>query len=345
MSRVPALAISFVLLMLNGFFVAVEFSLLASRRARLNHLVNEGNKRAERASRSLGELTVMLAGAQLGITVCSFGIGALAEPAIADAIGEVLHRPVHLPTGVAHGIGFVVALLAVVFVHMVIGEMAPKSWAITHPERSALILITPFRGFTVVVRPLLVALNAVANALIRLVGISPKGEVSMALSSAEMNVLLQRSREHGALDLTTHALLTRSLSLSGRVARDAFTPRADIAFVDVSAGAEAIEHCARTTRRSRLLIVDGDVDHVVGVVLVRDLLHLDDERRATITAREMARPVSTHRIEERLEEILLATREHHRQLVVLVDRGGHTAGVLTVQDIVDQLLVDATAAA
>jgi CBS domain containing-hemolysin-like protein len=344
MSRFPALAISLVLLLLNGFFVAVEFSLLASRRARLNHLVNEGNKRAERASRSLGELTVMLAGAQLGITICSFGIGALAEPAIADGIAEILHRPVHIPSGIAHGIGFVIALLAVVFVHMVVGEMAPKSWAIAHPERSALILITPFRAFTVLVRPLLTVLNGVANTLIRMVGISPKGEVSMALSSAEMNVLLQRSREHGALDLSTHALLTRSLSLSGRVARDAFTPRPDVAYVDVTAGAEAIEQCARTTRRSRLLIVDGDLDHVVGVVLVRDLLHLDDARRATITARDLARPVSTHRIEERLEEILLATREHHRQLVVVVDRDGRTAGVLTVQDIVDQLLVGATAA-
>jgi CBS domain containing-hemolysin-like protein len=344
MGRIPALGISILLLILNGFFVAVEFALLASRRARLNHLVNEGNKRAQRASRSLGELTVMLAGAQLGITVCSFGIGALAEPAIADGIAELLHRPVHLPSGVAHGVAFGIALLAVVFVHMVVGEMAPKSWAITHPERSALVLITPFRAFTAVVRPLLIGLNAVANMLIRLVGISPKGEVSMALSSAEMNVLLQRSREHGALDLSTHALLTRSLSLSGRVAHDAFTPRGDIAYVDVSADADTIERCARTTRRSRLLLVDGDLDHVVGVILVRDLLHLDDARRASITARELARPVSTHRMEERLEEILLATREHHRQLVVVVDAQDRTAGILTVQDIVDQLLVDVTPA-
>ena len=343
MSRLPALAISIVLLLLNGFFVAVEFSLLASRRARLNHLVNEGNKRAQRASRSLGELTVMLAGAQLGITVCSFGVGALAEPAIADAIAQILHRPVHIPSGVAHGIGFVVALLVVVFVHMVVGEMAPKSWAITHPERSALILITPFRAFTAVVRPLLRALNAIANGMIRVIGVSPKGEVSMALSSVEMNVLLQRSREQGALDLSTHALLTRSLSLSGRVALDALTPRAEIALVDLSADADEIERCARTTRRSRLLLVDGDVDHVVGVVLVRDLLHLDDARRATVTARDLARPVSTHRLDERLEEILLGTREHRRQLVVVVDGSGRTAGVLTVQDIVDQLLVGATA--
>lgn len=340
MARLPALGISIVLLILNGFFVAVEFALLASRRARLNHLVSQGNKRAERASRSLGELTVMLAGAQLGITVCSFGIGALAEPAIADGIAEILHSPVHIPSGISHGIGFVIALLVVVFVHMVVGEMAPKSWAITHPERSALVLITPFRAFTALVRPLLLALNAFANALIRVVGISPKGEVSMALSSAELNVLLQRSREQGALDLSTHALLTRSLSLSRRVASDAFTPRESIAAVDVTADADTIEHCARASHRSRLLVIEGDLDQVIGMILVRDLFHLDDTQRAAVTARQLVRPIATHRTDEHLEDILLSTRAQHHQLVVVVDDLGRTAGVLTVQDIVDQLLVD-----
>ena len=266
MGRIPALGVSIVLLALNGFFVAVEFSLLASRRARLNQMVRDGNRRAERASRSLRELTVMLAGAQLGITVCSFGLGALAEPAIADGLAEILHRPLHIPQGIAHGIAFLIALAIVVFVHMVVGEMAPKSWAITHPERSALILITPFRAFTATVKPLLVALNAIANAVIRLFGIEPKGEVSMALSSAELDVLLQRSREQGTLDMTTHALLTRSLNLSTNLARDALTPRSAIASVDESDDADTIETLARTSGRSRILVTTGDLDHINGMI-------------------------------------------------------------------------------
>jgi len=335
---VPALIISLALLALNAFFVAVEFALLASRRARLNQLVEEGRKSAVRASKSLGELTVMLAGAQLGITVCSFGLGALAEPAIADGLAALLHRPIHIPEGISHGIAFVIALAIVVFVHMVIGEMAPKSWAITHPEKSAMALITPFRAFTSIVRPLLVALNSIANGIIRLFGITPKGEVSMALSSAEMSVLLQRSQEHGVLDTSTHALLARSLNLSESVASDAMTPRAAITTVDVAADADTIEECARGTGLSRILVTDGDLDHVVGQLLVRDILILDDTERSKVTARQLARPVTRYRRDIRIESILLAARSQHHQLVVITDNAGRTAGVLTIQDIVDQLL-------
>ena len=338
MAAVPALIISLVLLVLNAFFVAVEFALLASRRARLNQLVEEGRKSAVRASKSLGELTVMLAGAQLGITLCSFGLGALAEPAIANGLGAVLHRPVHLPEGIAHGVAFVIALAIVVLIHMIIGEMAPKSWAITHPEKSAMALITPFRAFTGIVRPLLVALNSVANGVIRLFGITPKGEVSMALSSAEMSVLLQRSQEHGVLDTSTHALLTRSLNLSQSIASDVLTPRDAVTTVAVDADADTIEECARATGLSRILVTDGDIDHVVGQLLVRDILILDDAERGRVTARDLARPVTRYRSDIRIESILLAARSQHHQLVVITDDSGRTAGVLTIQDIVDQLL-------
>jgi CBS domain containing-hemolysin-like protein len=338
MGALPALIISFFLLMLNAFFVAVEFALLASRRARLNQLVESGRKTAVRASKSLGELTVMLAGAQLGITVCSFGLGALAEPAIADGIAGFLHRPIHIPAGIAHGIAFLIALVIVVFIHMIIGEMAPKSWAITHPEKSAMALITPFRAFTSVVRPLLVGLNSIANGIIRLFGVTPRGEVSMALSSAELSVLLQRSQEHGVLDTSTLALLTRSLSLSRSVASDAFTARHEITTVSADADADAIEACARQSGLSRILVTDGSLDRVVGQLLVRDVLVLGDDERANVTARQLARPVTRHRSDRRIEDILVAARSQHHQLVVITDASGRTAGVLTIQDIVDQLL-------
>jgi len=344
MTAVPALLISIVLLLLNGFFVAVEFALLASRRPRLNQLAAQGSKRAEQASKSLGELTVMLAGAQLGITACSFGIGALAEPAIANGLAAILRHPIQIPEGVAHGVAFVIGLAIVVFVHMVVGEMAPKSWAITHPERSALALITPFRAFTATVRPLLALLNSTANGIIRLFGIAPKGEVSMARSTAELTVLLQRSQEHGTLDTSTHALLSRSLHLSGSVASDAFTPRAEIAAIPADADADTIEACARATGRSRLLVIENDIDHVVGLILVRDLLTLSDARRHTATARELARPVTHHRDDEPVEQILIAAQASHAQLVVVIDREQRTAGVLTIQDIIDELLAVHTAA-
>lgn len=338
MSALPALALSVALLLLNGFFVAVEFALLASRRARLNQLVADGRTSAARASKSLGELTVMLAGAQLGVTLCSFGLGALAEPAIADGLASELHGAARIPEGIAHGIAFVIALTIVVFIHMVVGEMAPKSWAITHPEKSAMALITPFRAFTTVVRPLLIFLNAIANGVLRMFGVRPKGEISMALSSAELSVLLQRSQEHGVLDTSTHALLTRSLELSSAVAGDILTPRAEVSTVQADADATAIEQSARRTGRSRILVTDGDLDHIVGQILVRDLLLLDDDERAVVTARDIARPIALCRVDTRIEEVLIEARLHHHQLVVVLDSSNRTAGVLSIQDVVNQLV-------
>jgi CBS domain containing-hemolysin-like protein len=337
-TAVPALLISFVLLLLNGFFVASEFALLASRRGRLNQLVEAGSKRAAKASRSLGELTVMLAGAQLGITLCSFGLGALAEPAIADGLAAALHERIQVPTGAAHAAAFIVALTIVVFLHMVVGEMAPKSWAIAHPEKSAMMLITPFRAFTRAVRPMLIGLNGFANAIIRVFGIAPKSEVSMALSGLELSVLLQRSKEHGSLDMSTHALLTRSLSLSQTTAKDAATPRDRIVAVDVAADEQAVENCARSTGHSRILVTEGDIDHVVGMILVRDLLTLADERRSQVTARDLARPVLFYPDGMPIHKIVSRAEVGNHQLVVLIDEQRRTTGVLTMHNMVDHLL-------
>ncbi len=191
-------------------------------------------------------------------------------------------------------------------------------------------------------RPLLVGLNSIANGIIRLFGIRPKGEVSMALSSAELNVLLQRSRDHGTLDMSTHALLTRSLNLADTIAQDAFTPRSQVVFVDAADAADVLEaHIvlesrARTTRRPRLLVVDGDLDNIVGVLLVRDLLQLAEAERVSTTARQLARSVASHRHDEQLEDILLDMRATRQQLVVVVDDHDHMMGVLGLPDILDR---------
>ncbi|HUF85485.1 MAG TPA: hemolysin family protein [Acidimicrobiia bacterium] len=338
MSTWTALAVGVALLVANGFFVAAEFALLAARRARLEQLSDAGERRAELAVRSLRELTVMLAGAQLGITMASLGLGAVAEPAVAGVIEDAVSLVVDLPDGLLHAISFVVALSIVVFLHMVLGEMAPKSWAITHPESSALRLIRPFRVFTTLFRPVLVALNGAANLLVRVVGVPPRDEVSMALSSAELQVLLQRAVAGGAIDIDVHELLTRSLELSGLQARHAMTPRGEIVAVSADAPLAEVEDTARAAGRARLVVHEGDLDHVAGMVLARDVLLVDDVARPSTTARSLLRDV-VHTTQDRpLEDLLLEMRATRRHLATVTDDRGRVVGLVTVQDVLDELV-------
>ena len=338
MGPAAAIAVGIVLLLANGFFVAAEFALLAARRPRLEQLRVEGDARAARAVRSLRELTVMLAGAQLGITICSLGLGAVAEPAIARLLESAIESVAELPSGVLHTISFTVALSIVVFLHMVVGEMAPKSWALTHPETSALHLITPFRLFTTLFRPVLVGLNSAANLLVRMVGVRPRDEMSLALSSAELQVLLQRSAAEGSIDSDTQELLTRTLQLSGLHAHDAMTPRREIVAVAKDASLDEVENVARTSGRSRLLVHEQDLDHVVGVVLARDVLVVDDDERDRTTAGALVREVVVAHEHQALEDLLVHMRERRRQMAVVVDEYGLVTGVVTVQDVLDELV-------
>jgi CBS domain containing-hemolysin-like protein len=280
----------------------------------------------------------MLAGAQLGITMASLGLGAVAEPAVARLLEQALDAVVELPSGVLHTISFVVALSIVVFLHLVVGEMVPKSWAITHPESSAQLLVTPFRAFTALFRPFLIGLNHAANVMVRGLGVEPREEVSLALSSAELQVLLQRSLAEGAIDTETHDLLSRSLQLSGLQAADAMTPRSGIVAVPLTASLDEVEEIARTSRRARLVVYDRSLDDVVGVVLARDVLAVSDDERATATVSDLLRGVVMTGTHDALEDLLVDMRARQMQLAVVRDEPGTVVGLVTVQDVLDELV-------
>jgi CBS domain containing-hemolysin-like protein len=177
MSTTWSLIVSVVLLALNGFFVAAEFALVAAKRHRLETAAAEGSRGARAAMAGTRQLSMMLAGAQLGITLCTLGLGALAKPTVAHLL-EPVFTAVGLPAGAAYVVAFILAVALVGFLHVVVGEMAPKSWAISHPENSAQLLAIPFVGFTTVFRPVLVALNGLANACLRLFKVTPQDELA-----------------------------------------------------------------------------------------------------------------------------------------------------------------------
>ena len=337
MSTPVALAVGAALLVANGFFVAAEFALLASRRSRIEQLAAAGERQAAVALEALRELSLTLAGAQLGITMASLGLGAVAEPAVAHLLESGLHR-VGVPDALLHPIAFAIALSGVVFAHMVAGEMAPKSWAITHPERSALLLARPFRAFVLLFRPFIRVLNATANGVVRLAGITPQDERAMVHSPRELAFLLEESARQGKLGAEHAELLTHTLELSGRDALAAATPRWEVVAVTDDAGVDEIEAVALQSGLSRLLVHTGDLEHLVGVVHIRDVLLLDDAARPRRRAGDLATPVLVVPEHKPLEDLLVEMRRGRRHIAVVVDELGTVAGVVTLEDVLEVLI-------
>ena len=340
MSTGAAIAAAIVFLAANGFFVAAEFALLASRRSRIEQLAAGGDRRARHALAGIRELSLMLAGAQLGITICSLLLGAIAEPAIAHLIEDGLAGIIDLPDGALHAISFTVALSIVVFLHMVVGEMAPKSWAISHPEASALALARPFRGFALVFRPMIRLLNIVANGLVRLVGVQPQDELAMAHSPADLLLLLEESASHGDIAADEHRLFARSLELSGLDAGAVMTPRRDVVAVGADQPATEVAAAVRASGRSRVLVHEGDLDRIVGLVHAKDVLLLDPTQRASTTARQLTRPVTVTHENRLIEDLLVEMRTGRQHLAVVVDEHGVVGGVVTLEDVVEELIGD-----
>jgi CBS domain containing-hemolysin-like protein len=334
-----AVGVAVVLLVLNGFFVAAEFALLAARRSRMEQLAAEGSGAAASAVAGLRELSLMLAGAQLGITMMSFGLGAIAEPAVAAGI-EGLLEGVVVGQALRHTIAVVLALSIVVFLHMVVGEMAPKSWAISDPEGSALILARPFRAFVVVFKPFIRLLNTMANGVVRLCGVEPQDERALVHNARDLLLLLDESLQTGDLDADQRELLGRALDLSGLDAQSAMVPRSDVVAVSAEATVDELELLASRSGRSRLPVYDGELDRIRGVLHVKDLLGVPDERRATTSAGALARPALVTPESRPVEDLMLEMREERQHIAVVVDEHGSVSGLVTLEDLLEEIIGD-----
>ncbi len=320
-------AITALLIAASAFFVAVEFSLIAARRHRLeDEAAHSASARA--ALRSSSELSLLLAGSQLGITVCTLALGAITKPAV-DAWLTPLLAATGMPGWFADVGGFVLALLVVTFLHLVVGEMAPKSWAIAHPERSAILLALPMRAFMTVFRPLLIVLNEAANACLRRVGVTPVNEVESGQDPAALRHLVAHSASVGALDAQQSGHLTSALELEALTVGD--IARWDVAPSTVPSAATLaqVRAAADRTGHLRLLVDDGAR---LGVVHVRDCLRADPDA----TAAQLARPALILDAAEPAYAALGTMRASRTHLAV-VERDGARA-VVTLSDLVARLM-------
>ncbi|MGM1061479.1 hemolysin family protein [Saccharothrix sp. Mg75] len=336
MSATWSLLVSLVLLAANAFFVAAEFALIAAKRHRLEEAA-ETSRAARAAVAGVRELSLMLAGAQLGITLCTLGLGALAKPAVADLVDPLL-LAVGLPAGLSYAIAFTISLLLVVFLHMVVGEMAPKSWAITHPERSALLLAIPFRAFARTVRGLLSLLNSTTNALLRAVGVQPKDELTQEHRPDDVRMLLRQSAEHGLIPEGQQRLLTRMIQLQQTTVAQVMVPIGETVSVTERAGALEVEQRSRESGRSRFPVTDG-AGRFVGLVHIREAVRATAAGRDT-PARELMTEPLTLSAALPVAGAVTAMRADRAQLALVADEDDRVVGIAALEDLLEELIGD-----
>lgn len=338
---VGAVVVAVLLLAANGFFVAVEFALVGGRRSKLQALAEQGNRRATHALEAVGDLTVQLAGAQLGITMASLALGYVAEPALVEGL-QSLMGPIDLPDGVEHSIAFVVGLGIVVFLHLVVGEMVPKGIALADPERTMLLLVGIDRAYLKVFGPLIRLLNVSAAFVTKqLFRVEPRDELAEARTAEEFAVMLAESHEEGVIADFAHDLLTGVLDFGGLDAGSVMVPRDAVAWVPSTTSVEDIERLVVDTGHSRVLITDGEeLDTVRGFVHNKDLLTIPDEARAERLPPRLVRRLLKVGTGWLLEDVLLRMRQARVHVAVVLDEHGAVAGILTLEDLLEELVGD-----
>jgi CBS domain containing-hemolysin-like protein len=324
------LLVSVVLLLGNGFFVGAEFALIASRRTVVEPLAVT-SRRARAALSAMNQIPLMIAGAQLGITICSLGLGAIAEPALAHLV-EVPLDALGLPPGAAHPVAFVLALVVVVFFHTVVGEMVPKNLTIAGPERSVLWLGPPMLAFCVATRPVLAAMRWASARILRIWRVEAADAVKTVFTAEELTNLITQARTEGLLDPEQHARLSGALALRNRTARDAMRPWAEVTSVTDDVSAASVEVLAVRTGRSRFPVVHRHTRRIIGFVHVKDVLGVPRaDRRGRLPA-ELVRPLGVVPADQVLGDLLIAMRRDSRH-IVLVNEGRTPVGVLTLHDV------------
>jgi CBS domain containing-hemolysin-like protein len=318
--------------------VASEFSLTTLERSQVDaHAAQVDDRRARAVQRAHRSLSFQLSGSQLGITVTTLATGYIAEPAIAELIEPALSW---LPEGLAAGIATTASLVIATALSMVFGELVPKNIAIARPLATARAVVWLQSGFAHAFRWLIDLLNRSANAIVRRLGIEPAEELRSARSPHELSSLVRSSAEHGTIDEGTAALLDRSLRFTDRVAEDLMTPRVRVDTLDAQESVADLVELARRSGHSRFPVHDGDPDTVLGLVHVKQAFGVPPEERASTEVRALAQPAETVPASLDGDELLSRLRESGLQTAVVVDEYGGTAGLVTLEDLIEEIVGD-----
>ncbi|MEV3970819.1 hemolysin family protein [Streptomyces sp. NPDC050698] len=327
------LLIGLATLVVNAFFVGAEFALISVRRSQIEPHVDRGDRRAKSVLWGLEHVSALMAAAQLGITLCTLVLGVVAEPAIAHLLEPVFHA-VGVPEGAGHAVSFVIALALATYLHMLLGEMVPKNIALAEPVRSALALGPPLVALSRALRPVIFTVNAFANALLKLLRVEAREEVTASYSDAEIAQIVKDSSEAGLIDDRAQERLRDALELGRRPVRDVVLPLERVVYASVGITPEGLERLSAESGFSRFPVVD-EGRRIVGYLHVKDALDAAG-RNVPFRLRDM-RPIA--RVVERtpLDDVLTAMRGSRTHLAAVLGADGRMAGLVTMEDVLREL--------
>ena len=321
------------LLLVNAFFVGAEFAIISARRSSIEPRAQAGSRAAKTVLWAMEHVSLMLACAQLGITVASISLGVVAEPAIAHAL-EPIMVSLGLPESAAHAFALIIALTIIVSLHVIIGEMVPKNAAVANPDRAALLLGPPLVVIARMLRPIIAALNWAANCIVRLLGVEPRDEVASAFTADEVQSIVERSSAEGTLD-DTSGLLAGAIEFSEHAAEDVMVPLGAVVSAPAGVSVEALEALAVQTGFSRFPVVNGDA--FVGYLHIKDTLFSRPTEREEPIHSWRVRDLPVVGASDEVEDVLALMRRSGAHIALVVGTDG-PVGLAFLEDIIEELV-------
>jgi CBS domain containing-hemolysin-like protein len=333
------LGIVALLVLANAFFVAAEFALVASRRTRVEAMIRRGDAKAKRVRTAILALDRYISATQLGITAASLGLGWVGEPAIAGTLRNVFAvLPAPLATVLTHGVASATAFAIITFLHIVLGELAPRAVALLYPERTSRWLVAPLMAFTLATNPFIWFLKSSANLTLRLFGLQAPKQLEHLHSADELRMLVEQSHKAGKLDRNDARLLTGVFEFSEKDAREVMTPRTQIVALPVAATLpEAADRVAAATR-SRYPVYRGSLDDIVGIVYAKDVLAALRQPAPPADIATLVRPAHFVPGSREVEDVLADMKLLKVHMAIVLDEFGGTAGLVTMEDLLEEIV-------
>jgi putative hemolysin len=337
---IAGLAMLALIVFLNAYFVATEYGLVASRRSRIEQLATEGNGRARWVKGALNNLNPYISATQIGITIAGLALGYLGEPVVAKLIEPAFTwLPADLPVISAHVIAVIFSFLIVTYVTVLMSELLPKRIAIQNPERMALIVIGPIRVFLVVFRPLIVVLNNSAGFLLRRLGLPDTGEHG-TYTEEELRILVRESEQAGTLERGERELIDRVFSFADKEAQQVMVPRTQVVGIEMETRIADVAPQVATSTYTRFPVYEENLDTIYGMVHVKDIIAAVGSGRGEEQVRAIMRPVLVVPEAVHIDDLMLEMRRKHTHMAILVDDYGGTAGLVTMEDLIEELVGD-----
>ncbi|MDQ0229482.1 CBS domain containing-hemolysin-like protein [Metabacillus malikii] len=328
-----------ILIALTGFFVASEFAIVKIRSSRIDQLIAEGNKKASAAKNVINNLDEYLSACQLGITITALGLGWLGEPTIEHLLSPLFDK-MNVSGSIATILSFVIAFSTITFLHVVVGELAPKTVAIQKAEAISIWVSKPLMAFYRIMYPFIWALNGSARFITGIFGFKPVSEHELAHSEEELRIILSESYKSGEINQSEFKYVNKIFEFDNRIAKEIMVPRTEIVSLSIDAPIQEQLEIIKDEKYTRYPIVDGDKDHIVGIVNIKeiftDLIHFDSQQPFSI--KQYIRPIIQVIESIPIHELLVKMQKERIHMAVLIDEYGGTAGLVTVEDILEEIV-------